>query len=95
MRSTVNKTEPIDFSQSPKVDKVGVEERVARFQTRSLKGASKLQGLKLALNMIDLTTLEGKDTPIKYARCVTKQNIFTIHIPDYQQLPLFVCIRQW
>ncbi len=65
MKNTVKKTESIDFSQTPKIDKVGVEERVARFQTRSLKGASKIQGLKLALNMIDLTTLEGKDTPNK------------------------------
>lgn len=65
MKNTVKKTESIDFSQTPKIDKVGVEERVARFQTRSLKGTSKIQGLKLALNMIDLTTLEGKDTPNK------------------------------
>lgn len=65
MKNTVKKAEPIDFSQTPKVDKVGVEERVARFQTRSLKGESKMQGLKMALNMIDLTTLEGKDTPNK------------------------------
>lgn len=65
MKQTVNKTERFDFSQTPKVDKVGVEERVARFQTRSLKGESKMQGLKMALSMIDLTTLEGKDTPNK------------------------------
>lgn len=62
---TRNKTERMDFSQTPKIDKVGVEERVARFQTRSLKGESKMQGLRMALNMIDLTTLEGKDTPNK------------------------------
>lgn len=62
---TKSKTELIDFSQTPKVDKVGVEERVARFQTRSLKGESKMQGLKMVLSMIDLTTLEGKDTPNK------------------------------
>jgi deoxyribose-phosphate aldolase len=39
-----------------------VEERVARFCARSIKKESKVQGLKLALSMIDLTTLEGKDT---------------------------------
>jgi deoxyribose-phosphate aldolase len=44
------------------VDQVGIEERVARFNTRSIKKQSKVQALKLALNMIDLTTLEGKDT---------------------------------
>jgi deoxyribose-phosphate aldolase len=51
-----------DFRNSPTVDQVGIEERVARFNTRSIKKASKIQALKLALNMIDLTTLEGKDT---------------------------------
>jgi len=56
---------PLDLSLSPLVDQVGVEERIARFNTRSIKKQSKLQGLKLALNMIDLTTLEGKDTPGK------------------------------
>lgn len=50
---------------SPAVDKVGVEERVARFQSRSIKNESKRQGLDLVLSMIDLTTLEGKDTPGK------------------------------
>jgi deoxyribose-phosphate aldolase len=50
---------------SPTIDKVGVEERVARFQTRSIKSESKKEGLRMALNMIDLTTLEGKDTPGK------------------------------
>src|ERR1700757_2821315 len=57
----MTKTIP-NFNQSPSVDQVSVEERVARFNTRSIKKQSKLQGLKLALNMIDLTTLEGKDT---------------------------------
>lgn len=51
-----------DFRNSPTVDQVGIEERVARFNTRSIKKGSKVQVLKLALNMIDLTTLEGKDT---------------------------------
>lgn len=44
------------------VDKVGIEERVAKFGTRSIKKASKVQGLQLAVSMIDLTTLEGMDT---------------------------------
>ncbi len=51
-----------DFRHSPTIDQVGIEERVARFNTRSIKKGSKVQALKLALNMIDLTTLEGKDT---------------------------------
>ena len=53
------------LSKSPAVDKIGVEERTARFQTRSLKNETKWQGLNMVLNMIDLTTLEGKDTPGK------------------------------
>ncbi|MDP4625257.1 MAG: deoxyribose-phosphate aldolase [Akkermansiaceae bacterium] len=45
-----------------KVDTVGIEERVAKYGTRSIKKASKVQGLKMAVTMVDLTTLEGKDT---------------------------------
>lgn len=47
------------------VDAVGIEERVAKFTTRSIKKSSKLWGLKTAASMVDLTTLEGKDTPDK------------------------------
>ena len=51
-----------DFRDTPTIDQVGVEERVARFTTRSIKKESKMQGMKMVLSMIDLTTLEGKDT---------------------------------
>jgi deoxyribose-phosphate aldolase len=54
------------------VDAVGVEERVAKYGTRSIKKASKLFGLKLAVTMVDLTTLEGKDTPGKVASLCQK-----------------------
>jgi deoxyribose-phosphate aldolase len=47
------------------VDQVGVEERVDSLKRRSIKAASKLWALDLAIRMIDLTTLEGKDTPGK------------------------------
>jgi deoxyribose-phosphate aldolase len=50
---------------SPTVDQVGVIERAARFATRSIKQETKLEGLKMVLSMIDLTTLEGMDTPGK------------------------------
>lgn len=53
-----------DFS-SPTVDKVYVEERAAALGKRSIKKATKVAGLKLAISMMDLTTLEGKDTPGK------------------------------
>jgi deoxyribose-phosphate aldolase len=54
------------------VDAVGVEERVAKYGTRSIKKKSKLFGLRLAASMIDLTTLEGKDTPDKIASLCRK-----------------------
>jgi len=47
---------------SPRIDQVNIEERVARLNRRSIKKESKVSGLKIALSMIDLTTLEGKDT---------------------------------
>jgi len=53
-----------DFS-CPTVDKVYVEERAASMGKRSIKKGSKVSGLKLTISMIDLTTLEGKDTPGK------------------------------
>ncbi|MFY7989664.1 MAG: deoxyribose-phosphate aldolase [Fluviicola sp.] len=73
-----------DFLLSPSVDKVGVEERVARFQTRSIKNEAKMEGLKMVLNMIDLTTLEGKDTPGKVRQMCYKAQ----HLHDaYPGLP--------
>ncbi len=47
------------------VDQVGVELRVESLKRRSIKKASKLWALDLAIRMMDLTTLEGKDTPGK------------------------------
>jgi deoxyribose-phosphate aldolase len=47
------------------VDAVGVEERAASLARRSIKREAKLWGLDLAIRMMDLTTLEGKDTPGK------------------------------
>ena len=49
------------------VDQIMAEERAAAFTKRSLKTSAKLAGLKLAVSMCDLTTLEGKDTPGKVA----------------------------
>lgn len=59
-------------SRSNPVDLIGVSERVARFRARSIKGASKLGALHLALSMIDLTTLEGMDTPGKVEQLCAK-----------------------
>jgi deoxyribose-phosphate aldolase len=63
------------------VDQVGVEERVSRFTKRSIKNAAKEQGLRMALSMIDLTTLEGKDTEGKVRQMCYK----AAHLHD--QLP--------
>ncbi|MBL9213607.1 MAG: deoxyribose-phosphate aldolase [Opitutaceae bacterium] len=54
------------------VDAVGVEERVAKYATRSIKKGAKVWGLKAAVSMVDLTTLEGKDTPGKVASLCRK-----------------------
>ena len=58
---------PEKFRASTTIDQVMVEERAAAFTKRSIKASAKLQGLKLAVSMMDLTTLEGKDTPGKVA----------------------------
>lgn len=71
-----------DFRQSPVIDQVGIEERVARFNTRSIKKGSKVQALKLALNMIDLTTLEGKDTEGKVKQMCYKAMHPHLALPD-------------
>ena len=71
-----------DFRYSPVVDQVGIEERVARFNTRSIKKGSKVQALKLALNMIDLTTLEGKDTEGKVTQMCYKAMHPHLALPD-------------
>lgn len=47
------------------VDTVMAQQRAASFKTRSIKTESKRAGLNLALTMVDLTTLEGKDSPEK------------------------------
>jgi deoxyribose-phosphate aldolase len=47
------------------IDKVMADQRAASFTKRSIKGATKLAGLRLTASMIDLTTLEGKDSPEK------------------------------
>jgi deoxyribose-phosphate aldolase len=62
-------------------DTLGVMERVDRFCKRSIKSSSKVEGLKLALSMIDLTTLEGKDTPGKVRQLCYK----AMHLHDQME----------
>ncbi|MGC3989120.1 MAG: hypothetical protein QM796_05430 [Chthoniobacteraceae bacterium] len=56
----------------PTVDQIMVEERAASFSKRSIKNEAKLSGLQLVVSMMDLTTLEGKDTPGKVAHLCRK-----------------------
>lgn len=67
-----------NINNLPSYDTVGVMERVDRFCKRSIKKSSKVEGLKLALSMIDLTTLEGKDTPGKVQQLCYK----ALHLHD-------------
>ncbi|HET9056630.1 MAG TPA: deoxyribose-phosphate aldolase [Chitinophagaceae bacterium] len=78
-----------DFRFSARVDQVGIEERAARITKRSIKKESKINGLLLALNMIDLTTLEGKDTDGKVKQLCYKAQ----HLHDaYPGLPTVAAV---
>ena len=78
-----------DFSTSPKVDQVGILDRIARITARSIKKETKIQGLKMALNMVDLTTLEGADTEKKVMQLCNKAQ----HLHDgYPNLPTVAAV---
>jgi len=76
------------FNEIGPVDQVGIEERVAKYTTRSIKKGSKLFGLKLAASMVDLTTLEGKDTPGKVASLCQK----ALHPSDDPEVPTVAAV---
>jgi len=63
---------PLFYPPPPPVDQTGVEERAASLGKRSLKKGAKVAGLRLAVRMIDLTTLEGNDTPGKVRQMCRK-----------------------
>ena len=63
------------------IDAVGIQERVTRICTRSIKRESKLQALDLALRMMDLTTLEGSDSDGKVRQLCNKA------LSPYTELP--------
>lgn len=65
------------------VDAVGIEERVSKYSTRSIKNESKMWGLNCAVSMVDLTTLEGKDTPGKVASLCQK----AIEPHEFSEIP--------
>src|SRR6266480_820320 len=62
-----NSSPSLAMPRSLSIDQVMVEERAGAFAKRSIKTSAKLAGLKMAVSMCDLTTLEGKDTPGKVA----------------------------
>ncbi|PKW27283.1 deoxyribose-phosphate aldolase [Phycicoccus duodecadis] len=75
----------------PGVDQVGCEARAAALSTRSVKTTSKAWAIDLAISMIDLTTLEGADTPGKVRGLATRALV-----PDPSDLstpsPAAVCV---
>lgn len=64
------------------VDQVGAQERVTRLFSRSIKKESKIEALKTVLSMIDLTTLEGKDSPGKVKQLCYKAAHLHDQFPD-------------
>src|SRR5581483_2536865 len=67
LMKTLTAKSPLAALDIPTIDQVMVEERAAAFTKRSIKTNAKLAGLKMVVSMMDLTTLEGKDTPGKVA----------------------------
>ena len=80
-----------DLGKVALVDEVGVKERAARFQTRSIKKESKVEALKMILSMIDLTTLEGQDTPGKVRQLCQKALHLHNSLPDLPHVAA-VCV---
>lgn len=77
--------------ESPPIDTVGVEERVARLCSRSIKKDAKLQALHLTLSMIDLTTLEGADSEGKVRQLCAKALQLHAALPDLPHVAA-VCV---
>lgn len=84
-------TQHPDFNQTIPIDQVGVEARVARLNSRSIKKESKVQALKMALGMIDLTTLEGMDTEGKVTQLCRKALNPHAPLPDLPRVAA-VCV---
>ncbi len=77
--------------RSPTVDTVMAQQRAASFTKRSIKNDSKRSGLLLALSMLDLTTLEGKDSPEKVRGLCTKAMLPDATHPEYPSVAA-VCV---
>ncbi|MEC9373690.1 MAG: deoxyribose-phosphate aldolase, partial [Planctomycetota bacterium] len=75
----------------PTVDRVMADQRAASFATRSIKTQAKTAGLRLALSMLDLTTLEGKDSPEKVRALCAKAIRPDVRDPDLPSVAA-VCV---
>lgn len=73
------------------IDAVGVTERCQRFCARSIKQSAKIEALRLALSMLDLTTLEGQDTPGKVTCLCAKARHLHAGLEDLPQVAA-VCV---
>jgi deoxyribose-phosphate aldolase len=89
-----------DFRITPPVDQVGINDRIERITKRSVKKEAKMQGLKMALNMVDLTTLEGADTENKVRQMCYKAQHLHDSIPGLPTVaavcvyPIFVGVAK-
>lgn len=77
--------------ESPPIDTVGAEERVARLCSRSIKKEAKLEALHLTLSMIDLTTLEGADSEGKVRQLCAKALQLHAALPELPHVAA-VCV---
>ncbi|MCD9155313.1 deoxyribose-phosphate aldolase [Aeromicrobium duanguangcaii] len=68
----MSKTLIAGLDRLPGVDKVGLEARAAQLASRSIKTTSKQWAIDLAISMVDLTTLEGADSPGKVRALAAK-----------------------
>lgn len=75
----------------PGVDRVGLESRAASLGTRSIKTTSKAWALDAAIRMMDLTTLEGADTPDRVRSLAAKAKLPDPNDPSCPQ-PAAVCV---
>ncbi len=80
-----------DFSLTTPIDHVAVDERVARLNKRSIKNESKVKALTLALSMMDLTTLEGKDSVGKVIQLCQKAKLPYASMPELPKVAA-VCV---
>ncbi len=77
--------------QRPRVNSVGVDERVREIERRTLAGRAREAALRLALSVVDLTTLEGADTPGRVRDLCSKALHPSSKLPDLPR-PAAVCV---